>query len=88
MEVKTTLKVEDVKKHIKKRLKKFYSFFPEYERKQIYGGVAYIDVNEEADKFAYRQGLFVLALSGENLVEIKNDENFKPTAYGGEKEDE
>lgn len=35
-----------------------------------------------ADKFAYRQGLFVLAGSGEGLVRILNNPEFRPKNFG------
>ena len=34
-------------------------------------------IAEEADKFAYRQGLFVIAQAGE-MVHLLNDEKFQP----------
>ncbi|MGK7957213.1 MAG: DUF3782 domain-containing protein, partial [Crocosphaera sp.] len=45
-----------------------------------YGAVAGIEIEEGADKYAYRQGLFVLAQSGET-VNILNDEQFNPQAW-------
>lgn len=80
IEVKTTLKVEDVKEHIN-CLKEFYKYLPEYTGKRVYGAVAYISCDEEADVFAYRNGLFVITLSGDNLIEIKNGLNFIPKDF-------
>ncbi|MBA7701656.1 hypothetical protein ES703_110399 [subsurface metagenome] len=82
IEVKTTLKVKDVNEHIEKRLKNFHKFFPEYRDKRVYGAVAYINREEEADKYAYRKGLFVITLSGEGLVVITNDLDFNPKDFG------
>jgi len=79
VEVKSTLSVEDVKEFIID-LTEFHQFFPEYNDKQLYGAVAGIEMEENADKYAYRQGLFVLAQSGENIV-ILNDEKFKPRVW-------
>jgi len=80
VEVKTTLKVEDVNYFLEK-LERFTEFFPKYKEMRLYGAVAAIRIEEEADKYAYRRGLFVLTLSGENMVVILNDEKFKPKAW-------
>ena len=58
-------------------LKKFRQFFPEYSHKQLYGAVAGIEIEEGADRYAYRQGLFVLAQTGET-VSILNSSDFQP----------
>ena len=79
VEVKSTLGVDDVKDLIKD-LTQFHEFFPEYKQKQLYGAVAGIEIEEGADKYAYRQGLFVLAQSGET-VKILNDLDFQPKAW-------
>ena len=61
-------------------LREFRQFFPEYNDKQLYGAVAGIEIEQGADKYAYRQGLFVLAQSGENMV-ILNNEQFQPKTW-------
>ena len=71
VEVKSTLGVDDVKDLIKD-LTQFHEFFPEYKQKQLYGAVAGIEIEEGADKYAYRQGLFVLAQSGETVAILNN----------------
>ena len=81
IEVKTTLKVEDVREFLD-NLKKFTFFFPRYKGVSLYGGVAGIQIEEGADKFAYRQGLFVLAGSGEGLIRILNNPEFRPKNFG------
>lgn len=80
IEVKTTLKVEDVNYFIGK-LERFFEFFPKYRGMTLYGAVAGIRIEEAADKYAYRKGLFVLTLSGEGMVVILNDEKFKPKEW-------
>ena len=35
-----------------------------------------------ADRYAYHKGLFVLGLTGEGLVTIRNDMNFRPRDFG------
>lgn len=76
IEVKTTLGVDDVKEHLD-RLAKFREFFPQYGERKIVGAVAGIVIEEGADKFAYKNGLFVIAQSGES-VKVLNDPNFQP----------
>ncbi len=79
IEVKSTLKVEDVNDHIK-RLEDFKSFFPEYKERKIIGAVGGISIEEESDKYAYRNGMFVITESGET-VKILNDKKFKPKEW-------
>lgn len=79
VEVKSTLGVDDVKDHLQ-QLKRFKEFFPIYAEKKVLGAVAGIEIAGEADKFAYRQGLFVL-LPQTDTVQIANDEGFKPKIW-------
>ncbi len=81
IEVKSRLRVADVN-DLLEDLADFKDFFPEYKEYHVYGGVAGLDIVGEADKFAYRKGLFVLAVTGQNLVEIRNDPKFKPRNFG------
>lgn len=76
MEVKSSLGVNDINELIED-LTEFRTFFPEYSQKQLYGAVAGIEIEEGADKYAYRQGLFVLAQAGET-VSILNNSDFQP----------
>ena len=76
VEVKSSLGVNDVKE-LKSDLNRFRQFFPEYAQKQLYGAVAGIEIEEGADRYAYRQGLFVLAQAGET-VSILNNADFEP----------
>ena len=82
IEVKTTLKVEDVRAFMDD-LSRFTFFFPRYKGLKLYGAVAGIQIEEDADKFAYRSGLFILAGTGEGLIRILNDTNFRPKSFGG-----
>lgn len=79
IEVKSTLKVADVRDHIQ-QLGQFKVFFPEYADRKVVGAVAGIVIDGDADKFAYKQGLFVIVQSGEQ-VEIANDEKFRPKLW-------
>ena len=76
IEAKSTLGVDDVREHIE-RLQSFREFFPEYSDRKVVGAVAGIVIEEGADRFAYRNGLFVIGQSGET-AKILNDEKFRP----------
>lgn len=77
--VKADLDVEAVNCFLED-LQQFREFFPEYADWKIYGAVAGMRIEDGADRYAYRQGLFVLAQSGDT-VQIMNDEQFKPKAW-------
>ena len=79
IEVKTKVKVEDVRDLLEK-LASFKRYFPRYKEARVYGAIAGIDFEEEADKYAYRQGLFVLKFK-EGVVKIANDQKFKPKVW-------
>ena len=79
VEVKSHLQVEDVRTQIK-RLDRFKPFFPRYAACQVYGAVAGIVIDAEADQFAMNKGLFVIAQSGET-VKLANEQDFKPRIW-------
>ena len=79
IEAKSSLGISDVDEHIE-RLKAFKVFFPEYSDRKVVGAVAGITIEEEADKYAYRHGLFVIGQSGET-VRILNDKKFRPKVW-------
>lgn len=80
IEVKSTLRVADVKDFLVD-LDEFLDFFPRYRTYRVYAGVAGMDIVEDADRYAYRQGLFVLGMVGDGVVQIKNDANFRPKDF-------
>jgi hypothetical protein len=79
VEVKSSLSVADVKEFVTD-LGRFRQFFPEYTQIELYGAVAGIGIESGADRYAYRQGLFVLAQSGDGVV-ILNDDRFEPRVW-------
>ena len=79
VEVKSTLGVDDVNEHLE-RLAKFARFFPEYQHLKAVGAVAGIVVPKNVARFAYQQGLFVIAQSGET-VKMLNDAKFRPKVW-------
>jgi len=79
VEVKTTLNVEDVKE-FSENLKVFKAIFKEYKENKVYGAVAYLQIDGDADKYAYRQGFLVIKATGKSSV-ITNDKKFVPKAF-------
>jgi len=82
VEIKSSLSVEDVIEHLE-RLEKIQKVAPkriDLSGVTIYGAVAGMIVEQDADRFAYKKGLYVLRQKG-NIVEIGNDPSFKPKEW-------
>lgn len=75
VECKSRLSKDDVEEFLAK-LSKFKLAFPHYKNYHAYGAVAGIEIDEGVDRFAYKQGLFVIKPAG-NTVAIVNDETFE-----------
>ena len=80
VEVKTTLRAEDVAQFLEK-LGKFKVYAPGYQGKKIYGAVAYIKADTSVQVHAERQGLYVIRATG-NSASIINTEDFRPRVFG------
>lgn len=78
-EVKSTLSVKDVNDFLEK-LKNFSMFFPQFKGYKIYGAVAYLKVDQSAEKFAMKQGLFVIRATGDSGEILNKKDTFKPQA--------
>ena len=79
VECKSRLGVEDVREHLM-RLEKIKRLMPRLQDSRIMGAVAGMVVLDEAARYAYRQGLFVLAQSGDAVI-IRNDDQFQPREW-------
>ncbi|MFW5922951.1 MAG: hypothetical protein ACOCSQ_01055, partial [Planctomycetota bacterium] len=79
VEVKSKLDVEDVDGHLE-RLDNFKTIFPLYSARKIMGAVAARVIPEDVASYAYRQGLYVLGPTGED-VGVLNDESFEPRIW-------
>ena len=79
VECKSRLSKDDVNEFLEK-LSRFKQAFPHYRNYQAYGAVAGIEIDEGVDRYAYKQGLFVIKPSGET-VEIINDSGFEPKLW-------
>ncbi len=80
VEVKSVLTATDVQEFLVD-LGEFFDFFPRYKSYRVYGAVAGLDIADGADRYAARQGLFVLSFTGEGVVQIKNDAAFQPKDF-------
>jgi len=80
VEVKTTLKSEDVTKFLGK-LPVFPDFCKEYRGRRILGAVAYLKSDPSVTEYAERQGLFVIRATGSS-ASIVNPPDFEPRAFG------
>ncbi len=76
VEVKSKLTQADVDEHLE-RLSKFKRLMPRYSDVRAMGAVAGMVVPDAVARYAYRQGFFVLAQSGDSVV-ILNDAKFTP----------
>ncbi|MBV7333074.1 DUF3782 domain-containing protein [Chloroflexi bacterium TSY] len=81
VETKSTLKVSTVDEFLAD-LDEFPRYFPKYANHRLYGAVAGLNVVEEADRYAYRRGLYVIGVSGEGVIQIRNDTKFRPRDFG------
>lgn len=79
VEVKTTLRPEDVKWFVDK-LAQAKTFLPEYANYTIYGAVAYLQANAGAPQFAEKSGLFVIRATGDSAA-IINATDFTPKKF-------
>ena len=79
IEAKSTLTVSDVKEHLD-RLAKFKTYFPEYRDRKVVGAVAGIVIDENADRYAYQKGLFVITESGDTVAFL-NNKKFVPKTW-------
>ena len=83
VEVKTTMKVADVRRFVE-LLEEVRELLPiALRRMRIYGGMAYLRAEEEAARYAERQGLYVIRATG-NSASIINAPGFRPRAFDPE----
>ena len=80
VEVKTTLRSEDVTEFLAK-LSVFPDFCKEYRGRRILGAVAYLDTADSVITYAERQGLFVIRATGSS-ASIVNGPDFEPREFG------
>jgi len=80
VEVKTTLRPDDVNDFLHK-LNHFREWMPRYaDTERVLGAVAYIRVDSNSDKMAEKNGLFTIRATGKS-AKIVNPEGFEPKAF-------
>lgn len=79
VEVKTTLRPDDVKDFLAK-LEEAKFFMPDYRNMTIYGGMAFISADSGSEKMAENKGLFVIKATG-GSSSIINGINFEPKKF-------
>ncbi len=79
VEVKTTLRPNDIKKTLKK-LKMFKTWMPVYKEKKVYGAVAFLNISADSHRMAESKGLFVIKATG-NSASIINSNSFEPKVF-------
>ncbi|MDG2991935.1 DUF3782 domain-containing protein [Candidatus Synechococcus calcipolaris G9] len=79
IEVKSKLSQTDVDEHLE-RLAKFKDLMPRYRQMNAMAAVAAMVIPADVALYAYRQGLFVLAQSGDSII-ILNDDKFQPKTW-------
>jgi len=81
VEVKTILKADDVRDFLED-MAEFPEFFHHYRDSRIYGAVAGLRMEQKSDRFAQKQGLFVIKVGGDGMTEILNDSDFRAKDFG------
>jgi len=79
VEVKTTLRPDDVKE-FSKTLKKAKIYLPKYSDNTIIGAMAYLTADGHADRMAEKKGFFVIRATG-NSAAIVNQKDFEPRKF-------
>ena len=79
VEVKTTLKVDDVQYFLQK-LSMVKQWMREYSDKTVYGAVAWLKNDGSASTFAQKNGLFSIRATGSSAA-IINTKTFTPTGF-------
>ena len=80
VEVKTTMTSGYVNDFLEK-MARIREYLPEHKEKTIFGAVAAIKYENASDKYAYKNGLFVLINKGEDIIKIANKQGFVPKAF-------
>ncbi|MEW6097400.1 MAG: hypothetical protein AB1567_12915 [bacterium] len=77
--IKSRLQASDVQEFIE-RLDSFFDFFPEYADRELIGLVGGIRIDGGVEKYAERQGFYVIGSSGD-VVKLLNKKDFKPKIW-------
>ena len=75
IEVKSHLEIRNVKRFLEV-LGRFKEAFPKYQNHKLYGAVAGIKIDEQADEYATQEGLYLIEPAGDSVI-IANSQNLK-----------
>ena len=73
VEVKTTLRANHIVDFLE-RMSVFQQFFTKYKNDSVYGAVT-------ADRYAEKNGLFVVKIGNDNLISLLNQDDFIPKKF-------
>jgi len=79
VEVKTTLRPDDVK-HFLDKLDHLKDWIPRYAQNRIYGAMAWLTADASAEAMVINRGLFSIRATGDS-ASIQNDPAFTPRAW-------
>jgi len=79
VEVKTTLRPDDVK-HFLDKLDHLKDWIPRYAQNRIYGAMAWLSADASAEAMVIKRGLFSIRATGDS-ASIQNDSAFTPYAW-------
>ena len=79
VEVKTTLRPDDVKTFLSK-LDHLKEWLPRYAHNRIYGAMAWLTADASVEAMAIKRGLFSIRATGDSAT-IQNDSAFTPRAW-------
>lgn len=79
VEVKTTLRPDDVK-HFLDKLDHLKDWIPRYAQNRIYGAMAWLSADASAEAMVINRGLFSIRATGDS-ASIQNDPAFIPRAW-------
>ena len=79
VEVKTTLRPDDVK-HFMKKLNLLKTWMPEYQENTVYGAMAWLQEHAGASVMAEKYGLFNIRATGDS-ASILNAQGFQPRQF-------
>ncbi len=79
IECKSTLSIDDINEHLQ-RLEKLKRLLPAYSNKRVMGAVTGMVIPDNVAQYAYRQGLYVIGQTGDQLA-LRNDLKFKAKTW-------
>ena len=79
VEVKTTLRLRDVRR-FRSKLVRFKEWWPEYSDRKVYGAIAFLQASDDVAREAERRGFFVIRAAGDS-ASIVNAVDFEPRVF-------